>query len=373
MIQQFWGGAEANTKKSAKKLQEIKDAGTYTQMSTIFTALNALATDKEVAQKVDETTPQTATSSVSASNHVAQGISNIVTQRQNVNLGAGINSGDEMFVEKNVWFKPYGSIGSQNDKDGINGFDINTYGLAFGVDGEYEENQTFGLGFFYTNANIEVNNVQQSSDLDIFSLVAYGSNSIIDDKTKFMYQLGYAIQKNDSSRFVSLTSDTATSKYTSKTASVDLKVLRDYRVSEDLLLQPMVSSTYRHFSNPSYSETGAGALNLDVQKFTTTELLVGLGTMAHYKLNDNSKIIANVNVDYDLHDRTTTVTSSYQGASGVTFDTDGIDNGRWSYDVGVAYENQIDDLSNINFSYNYQGKGSDYSNNVISAKYTYKF
>ena len=79
-----------------------------------------------VAKAVEETTPQTATSSVSASNHVAQGISNIVTQRQNVNLGAGINSGDEMFVEKNVWFKPYGSIGSQNDKDGINGFDIIT-------------------------------------------------------------------------------------------------------------------------------------------------------------------------------------------------------------------------------------------------------
>ena len=365
--------AESNTKRSAQTLQNIKDNGSYTAMSSVFTALDNVSTDSQKAQKIEETTPQTATSSVSASNHVAQGISNIVTQRQNVNLGAGINSGDEMFVEKNIWFKPFGSIGKQNDKDGINGFDINTYGLAFGIDGEYEENQTFGLGFFYTNANVEVNNVQQSSDLDVFSLVAYGSNPIIDNKTKLMYQLGYAIQKNDSSRFVSLTSDTATSKYTSKTASVDLKVLRDYRVSEDLLLQPMISSTYRHFSNPSYSETGASALNLDVQKFTTTELLVGLGTMAHYKLNETSKIIANANVDYDLHDRTTTVTSSYQGASGVTFDTDGIDNGRWSYDVGVAYENQIDDLSNINFSYNYQGKGSDYSNNVISAKYTYKF
>ena len=188
-----------------------------------------------------------------------------------------------------------------------------------------------------------------------------------------MYQVGYSLQKNDSSRLVTLTSDIASADYTSKTASLDLKVLRDYRVNDSLLLQPMVSTSYKHFSNPSYSETGAGALNLSVEKFTTTELLAGLGTMAHFKIDDGSKIIANVNVDYDLHDKTTTVSSSYQGASGVTFDTDGIDNGRWSYDVGVAYENQIDDLSNINFSYNYQGKGSDYSNNVISAKYTYRF
>lgn len=369
-------GAEANTKKSAKKLQEIKDAGTYTQMSTIFTALNALATDKEVAQKVEETTPQTATSSVSASNHVTQAISNIVTQRQNINLGGainGANSGDEMFVEKNIWFKPFGSIGSQKDKDGINGFDINSYGLALGIDGEYKPDNKFGMAFFYTNANVDVNNVIQSTDLDVFSLVAYGSNPIIDDKTKFMYQIGYSLQKNSSTRYVSLTSATASAKYDSKTVTIDLKLLRDYKINDDLLFQPMVSATYRYFSSPSYSETGAGALNLDVQSFSSTQLLTGIGTMAHYKIDDNSKIIANANIDYDFHHKTQTITSSYQGAAGVTFDTDGIDNGRWSYDVGVGYENQIDELSNINFSYNYQGKGKDYSNNVISLKYTYKF
>jgi outer membrane autotransporter protein len=365
--------AESNTKKSAQTLQNIKDNGSYTGMSSVFTALDGLSTDSLKAQKIEETTPQTATSSVSASNNIAQGISNIVTQRQNINLGGGLNSGDEMFVDKNIWIKPFGSIGSQNDKDGINGFDINTYGLAFGVDGEYDDNAKFGLGFFYTNANVDVNNVQQSSDLDVYSLVVYGSNPIIDDKTKFMYQLGYSLQKNNSNRYVSLTSATASADYISQTATLDLKVLRDYKITDDLLVQPMVSSTYRYFKNPSYSETGAGALNLDVEKFSTTELLVGLGTMAHYKLNDTSKIIGNLNVNYDLHDRTTTVTSSYQGASGVTFNTDGIDNGRVSYDVGVGYENQIDDLSNINISYNYQGKGSDYSNNVISAKYIYKF
>lgn len=362
-----------NSKKAAKTLDTIKDNGNYSAMSGVLTALDNLSSDSQKAQKIEETTPQTATSSVSALNHVAQGISNIVTQRQNINLGTGINSGDEMFSEKNIWFKPFGSIGSQNDKDGINGFDINTYGLAFGVDGEYEDNSKFGVGVFYTNASVDVNNVQQSSDLDVFSLVAYGSNPVIDNKTKLMYQLGYSLQKVASSRFVSLTNATASADYTSKTASLDLKLLRDYRVNDDLLLQPMVSTTYRHFSNPSYSESGAGALNLDVQKFTTTEFLVGIGTMAHYKLDDSSKIIGNVNVDYDLHDSTTTVTSSYQGARGVTFDTDGIDNGRISYDVGVGYERNFDDLSNLNISYNYQGKGSDYSNNVVSAKYTYKF
>lgn len=367
------GGAKGSTKNLAQKLQAIKDAGSYTQMDSVFTALNALSTDSEVAQKIEETTPQTATSSLSASNHVSQSISNIVTQRQNVNLGGGLNSGDEMFSEKNLWVKPFGSFGKQNDKNGINGFDMNTYGIGLGVDGEYKPNQTLGLAFFYTKADVDVNNVSQSTSLDVFSAIVYGQAPLIDDKTKFMYQLGYSLQKNDTSRYVSLTGQTATADYTSKTASLDLKLLRDYKVSDDLLLQPMVSTTYKHFNNPSYNETGAESLNLDVEEFSSTELLFGLGTVVHYMVNDSSKIIGNANIDYDLHDKTQTVTSSYQGASGVTFDTDGIDNGRWSYDVGVGYEHQINELSNINLSYNYQGKGSDFSNNVISAKYTYKF
>ncbi|MGE4382227.1 MAG: autotransporter domain-containing protein [Arcobacter sp.] len=362
-----------NSKKASKSLDDIRDNGNYNAMTNILTTLNSLNTDSEVAQKIEETTPQTATSSLTASNYVAQSISNIVTQRQHSNFSTGINSGDEVVSDKNIWFKPFGSLGKQNDKDGINGFDIDTYGLALGIDKEYRENNKFGIGFFYTNANVDVNNVQQSSDLDVYSLIAYGSNPIIDDRTKLMYQLGYSLQKNNSDRFISLTNETANADYTSRTTTLDIKLLRDYKVSNDLILQPLVSSTYRHYYNPSYSETGAGALNLDVEKFSTTELLLGFGTIAHYKLTDNSKLIGNLIFDYDLHDKTTTVTSSYQGASGVTFDTNGIDNGRWSYDVGIGYENQLNNLNNINISYNYQAKGSDYSNNVISAKYTYKF
>ncbi len=49
---------------------------------------------------------------------------------------AGLNSGDGMFSENNLWIKPFGSIGKQNSKDGINGFDLKTYGLGFGADTE---------------------------------------------------------------------------------------------------------------------------------------------------------------------------------------------------------------------------------------------
>ena len=62
-----------------------------------------------------------------------------------------------------------------------------------------------------------------------------------------------------------------------------------------------------------------------------------------------------------------------EGASGVSFETQGIDNGRWSYEAGIGYEKDISATSAINVAYDYQGQGTDFSNNIISAKYVLKF
>lgn len=278
-----------------------------------------------------------------------------------------------MINEKNVWIKTYGSYGEQNNKDNINGFDIKTYGLGFGVDGEYATNQKIGLGFFYTNADVDVNNVSQKSDIDVYSLIVYGNVPVIDDKTNFLYQVGYSWQKTDTNRDIEFVNQTAKADYTSKIASVDLKLVRDFRVNEEILLQPYVSTLYRHFETPSYTETGADALNLNVNKFSSSEFVVGLGTMGYYKIDEESRLTGSVGLGYDLRDDNNIVSSSYQGASGLSFDTEGIDNGRWSYDVGVGYENDLSKLSNVSLNYNLQGQGEDYLNHVVSLKYTYKF
>ncbi len=367
------GGAQTNTKKSARVLQNINDnISQYSQMAPVMDALNELETDGAVAQAVESTTPQSTGATVGAASQISNGIAGIVEQRQNITMGGGLNSGDEMFANKNIWIKPFASFGTQNDKDGINGFDIKAYGLGMGIDGEYKNNHTLGFAFFYTAASVDVNNISQKSDLDVFTTLVYGNRPIIDDKTRFMYQLGYAWQKTNGQRSV-FTGDTAKSDYTSKTASLDLKLLRNYQVNDRLLLQPMLETTYRHFTSPSYSESDAGALSLDVQKFTSNELIVGLGSIAHYKLDEKSKIVGNVNVGYDLRDEQQSVTASYQGASSVSFDTDGIDNGRFNYDLGVGYERDINEYSNINISYNRQGQGTDFTNNTLSAKYVLNF
>lgn len=133
------------------------------------------------------------------------------------------------------------------------------------------------------------------------------------------------------------------------------------------------NAKYSHYKAPSYSENGSSAFLQDVDQFTTSEMLLGLGLTSQYNIDTESKFITTLNVDYDVHDKQDTVSSSFQGASGVSFDTAGIDNGKTTYSLGLGYERSLTNDSTINFTYDYEAQGSKYSTNAVSMKYVLTF
>lgn len=370
------GGGNTNAGSAATALQTIQDAGTFVAMNPVFAALNGLQTDEQVAAAVNSFTPVTTTASVGAGTQIANSIQGIVELRQNVNVGGasgGLNSGDPLFADRNFWLKPFGSRGEQQNKAGLNGFDLKTRGIGFGLDGEYAKNQKLGFAFFYTGADVDVKNMAQKADINVYSALLYGNVPVFDDKTNFLFQAGYTAQKTDTSRFIALTGVTAKGDYTAKVASLDLKLMRDVHVSERLLLQPMVSATYRHLKNPSYSETGSGALNQNVDSFTSSQTTLGIGARMHYMLDDASKLMANVNYGRDLKSNALSVSTAFEGAPGVKYQSRGIDNGRNNYELGLGYERSVGDRSKVNVMYTHQAQGSSFKNDAISATYNLKF
>lgn len=367
------GGGNSNAQSVASALQTIQDAGNYPEMDSYFAALNGLTSDAEVARAVESTTPAATNASSSATTQIMNGVQGMVEMRQNSMMGSGgMNSGDMNLVDKNLWIKLFGSRGSQDKKDGINGFDVKAHGFGIGADAEISPRERIGAAFFYTDASVDVNNMPQSSDLKVYTALVYG-NVPLNTNTDFLYQAGYSWQKTDSERVILPTYDHAKADYTSKTASLNLKVMQSYSLRNDLVVHPLVETTYRHYTNPSYSESGAGALNLQVDKFTSSQFVTGGGAIFDYKLDKDSKLSTDLRVGYDWHHNAQTVTSSYQGASGVDFTTSGIDNGGWQYDIGLGYETAKLLDGDLEFMYNYQAQGGSFRNNVLSAKYTYKF
>ena len=294
---------------------------------------------------------------------------NTIVQKREYSAN-GLGGGDIAFADKHFWVKPFGVYTKQNDKDGKNGFDANTYGFGIGVDGEYSEGKRAGLAFFYSNSSLDINNVNQESDLDAFNFIAYGSNPVINDQSRLFYQAGAGFQKNTSKRY--LTGQTAKADYTSRSFYAQVKAVRYYAINDKLTITPAVEGSYRYFYTPSYSETGAGTNNLNVQSSSTSQLLLGALTKLEYKIDDNTHFVSNVALTYDFQNDASSVNASYQGG-GAVFNTRGIKNSALSYELGIGIARKINKNMVVDVKYDLYGKGSSFINHAVLAKLKWSF
>ena len=358
------GNTQGNATNVSQVLNKLR---TDPNLGSLFANLDNL-NEADLNRALDTLTPTIAAAISNTSSQISTSVSNVISSR----LGSGANSGDEMVLgNSTLWSKVYGSLGEQKEKDGINGFDLKTYGLGLGYENEYKDGQLLGTGLFYTNANVDINGVSQKTDVDAYSLALYGNNLLKDNKTTIYYQGAYTWQKNDSKRDL-FDGTQANAKFTTKILSLDLGVGHKININESLHMEPKLGVTYKHYSNPNYSETGSSA-NITTNKFTSSELLGNAELNMGYKINDFSKITALAGVGYDFKNDNNIVTSSFSAAPSNSFDTKGIDNGRWKYVAGLGYDVDVNNQNNINLSYNFQGEGSKYTNHGLALNYRYKF
>lgn len=353
------GNTQGNAKNVSQVLDKLRTDPTFGSLVAKLDTLNAA----DLNRALDTLTPTIAAAISNTSSQISTSVSNVISSR----LGSGANSGDEMVLgNSTLWSKVYGSLGEQKEKDGINGFDLKTYGLGLGYENEYKDGQLLGTGLFYTNANVDINGVSQKTDVDAYSLALYGNNLLKDNKTTIYYQGAYTWQKNDSKRDL-FDGTQANAKFTTKILSLDLGVGHKININESLHMEPKLGVTYKHYSNPNYSETGSSA-NFPINKFTSSELLGNAELNMGYKINDFSKITALAGVGYDFKNDDNSVTSPF-----LAVPLKGIDNGRWKYVAGLGYDVDVNNQNNINVSYNFQGEGSKYTNHGLALNYRYKF
>ena len=371
------GLGNSNARGAATSLDTISDnLGTHTAMQNYISALNGLTTQGQVAHAVESTTGEVTTASTGANVHLTNSMQNIVEmrQRQMSGVSSGLNGGDEVYGDKQVWIKPFISFGTQQDKNGQSGFDVNTHGFGLGYDDEFMSNNRIGLALFYSTSNVNLNNVSQTNNMNNWTALLYGSTPLrtLGKNTQFLYQLGYSTQTNKTSREIYPTYQTATADYTSTAVSADVKLMGGYQLNKELTLRPIAEFNYRHFMNPSYNESGAGAMNLQVKDSTLDQSILNVGTILEYQVDRVGKFIADLRAGYNFNHEQAAVTSNYEGATDVNFQTKGIDNGGFVYDAGIGYE-LSGKRSSVDFMYNTQGEGSTFNNNIFSAKYVYKF
>ncbi|MFT6916772.1 MAG: outer membrane autotransporter protein [Motiliproteus sp.] len=338
-------------------------------LADVVSALGLLSTEQQVSEAVTQTQPMSGMSQ--ATGNALKGSNNAIRTRQE--RQSGQSSGDALFEDQHAWAKPFGSWANQDDRNGVSGYEANTYGIVLGADAQVSDTDRLGVAFAYANTHVDgnSNSAAQSADVNSYQLVAYGSRSL-SESTDINFQADIGVHANEGVRQIAFMSSTAKSDYTSWSAHVGTGLSHSYTLNEQTILTPSVRADYTRIRAGSYTETGAGNLNLSVNSHVSEELLLGVdGTLVH-AVSDQSSITATIGIGYDVIDQDTSITSAFAGASSASFVTQGLNSSPWLMRTGVGIEKKVSETVKISVNYDLEAR-EDFDNKTASVKVRWMF
>lgn len=335
--------------------------------SSLLALFAPLTTDTQLSQAASQTLPVLTGATAQVAQTVMSSVNNVIDARQEVNRGE--STGDLFYGDKNFWVKPFGTRGTQDDSDGVAGYRANTVGLVFGVDGLLKNNVRVGAAFSYSSTNV---NSQISGggvngmNIKAYQLIGYGSYDI-NARDVLDVQADVGQNHNASARNIAFTSSVASASYDTWTAHLGASLNRKYALNERTVLTPSLRVDYTRVQDQGYSETGAGLLDLNVDKHTAEALVFGVDAKLAYQLNDKWTLSANTGVGYDALNKQNVVNSSFAGTAGSSFQTTGIKVSPWTGRGGLGASYKLRSGTDLAARYDTEYR-QGYLNQTVSVK-----
>lgn len=354
-------------------------ASTNTQINQLQSTLAAASTRQAANDVIEAAASDVSGGAVIAGVNVATQTSSITNTRLAALRSGetGMNAG-EVVEGMNAWIQGFGSQGDQDDRDGVSGYDADTYGIAVGIDTEkLADDVTVGLSFAYASTDVESDAISNAdTDVDSYQLSLYGDIDL-DENTFVTGQLGYMWSENDTTRTPGgIAGLTANGSYDSDSVVVGAALGRNYATGHgSLVVTPTVSANYMHYSADSYTETGAGGANLTVDSDSLNMFEVGLGVDAKWDIEnaDGSRLMPSLGlgVRHDLIGDEFEATNQFAGG-GTAFKVEGADPASTTFDAGLGVKYQSTSNWTLSADYNFEYK-SDYSANAGMVKAAFQF
>ena len=339
-------------------------------MAPVITALNNLSGQAQ-SNAISQTLPVIVGSASLATANSQRGLGQIVQSRQSA--VAGLSAGEDFIASRDVWMKAFGGWANQNDVNNVSGYKINTGGLAIGGDYALSPKSNVGGVFAFANSNVNGNNAAAPSSVSVnsYQIGGYGDTALRADMN-WNYQADIGVNQNTGSRGINFMGTTANSSYNSYSAHLGTGVTKLYPLTPDTRFIPSVRADYLTVQSQSYTETNAGALNLNVNSQTYQELLASANFRLDHDLTDKLKLTGNVGAGYNLLNNQVQITSTYAGG-GAAFATNGLQISPWLYNAGLGIVGQIDKGYELTVRYDVQATTSGYLNQMASAKLRISF
>jgi len=356
---------------AATAFDEINAVGAVGDMIVVIDALNSLGSIQEVSDAIEQTVPVVVGQSAQMASSNMGDIGATVDSR--VASVSGLNAGDALLQDKHFWLKPYGTDARQDERDGVDGYKADSWGIVVGFDGEISDQLLVGLALGYSDGDVESdsNIFQHDVDIEGYQLITYGQWTRSQLFATWTVVAGY--NENDSQRNIQFggLNRVADGQYDTWYGLLDFGLGYQFNPSSRLTLAPTLSLQYTYVEDDSYEESGAGGLNLNVESNDEDTLVLAVDGRAAYRFDRGMTLTGHLGVGYDFSADQSELASTFAGGGSV-FITEGMTPDEWIRRAGLGFEMAQSETVAVKVNYDYVAR-EDFDNHSISATVRVQF
>lgn len=319
--------------------------------------LNALtAVAPEVAPLVHKTQTET-------TNQIFGAVSSRLSGGSVASAANGMSSGDSVFKRGAMWVQGLFNKSKLDDTSKAKGFDADSTGLAMGAEKYINDDVKAGIGYAYTNTDID--GFMRDTDVDTHTAMVYGeykpSNWYVNGIATYSWS-DYSEKKNVAGNQVKADYDVDT---------IGLQAMTGYDMQvKGFNLTPEAGLRYVHISQDSYKDSADQKVSANDADILTG--VIGAKASKDFALENgmNLRPEARLAMTYDLmnDDNNSVVTL----ANGSAYQVNGEALDRFGIEFGAGLTADVND--NVELSVGYEGKfREDYQDHtgLLNAKYKF--
>ena len=338
----------------ANALAELAGKPDAASQKAYVDALTAVA--PEVAPMVQHTQTETA-------NQVFGAIGTRLSGGSISTGGEGMSSGDNVFERAAMWVQGLFNKSKLEDTSKSYGFDADSNGIAMGAEKYVTEDTKVGLGYAYTNTDID--GFKRDTDVDTHTAFVYGeykpSNWYVNGIMSYGWS-DYSENKNVSGVGVKADYDAET---------FGLQAMTGYDMQlKHFGLTPEVGLRYVHISQDGYTDSADQKVSGNDSDILTG--VIGAKVSKNFELSNgmNIKPEARIAATYDLMNDDVNSVVTLANGSAYMVEGDALD--RFGMEFGAGVTAEVND--NVEFALGYEGKfREDYQDHTGLVNLKYKF
>ncbi|MCX5679577.1 MAG: autotransporter-associated beta strand repeat-containing protein [Candidatus Omnitrophica bacterium] len=350
-------------------------------MTTVLNTLEDL-NDAQTDSALNSVEPDTDGSSLQVTQATLNQLTDAVLGHQESlrNGPTGVSTGDDMLKGVDVWAEGFGSYLHQDPRQSSKGYNANIWGTALGFDVPAISDIRVGACFGFAQDYVRGKDNSNRNDINSYQWTIYGE--YVKDALYLDLLGSFAYNTYDATRQVAVgpIQRTASADYSGEQyqlyteAGYILNCRKELKLKSDLNITPLVSFQYQHLYLDKYTESGAGALNLSVNRQNYDFAQTGFGVKFDYPLNTkHGRLVPELRVKwlYDWIGDAQQNASTFTGGGG-SFATNGFNPAQSSWDFGAKLTMFTKNNVTVAINYDLELKEDFYGHyGYVNAKYSF--